>query len=241
MSIADGAWRPYTESQPLELPAGDGEKTVVVKLRDAAGNERGVYKASIVLDTTPPEAKVKVPTGTVAELVTLTSEVPDAVAMQWTEDATRWGPWVPYLQPRDILLSRGDGIKTILVRFRDEAGNVSKLASLQVERKGGSDEFTLWQGGVTLAPETDDHLPLTMKISMRLWFMGVTEMIVQIDQAPPLPREPFTMERSLEVSRTGGAHRIRIVLVVKNGGEYPVEVAFLEADVQAASAQPGQE
>jgi hypothetical protein len=80
-----------------------------------------------------------------------------------------------------------------------------------------------------------------MKMSMRLWFMGLTEMVVQIDQDPRLPREPFTMERLLEVPRTGGAHRIRLVLFDKNGGQHPVEVAFLEADVQAASAEPAQE
>ena len=29
MSIADGAWRPFVDSQPMELPAGDGVKKVV--------------------------------------------------------------------------------------------------------------------------------------------------------------------------------------------------------------------
>jgi len=239
MSISDGAWRPYTESQPVELPAGDGEKTVVVKLRDAAGQERGVYKASILLDTTPPEAKVSGPVGTVAGMATLTSDVPDATAMQWTEDATRWGPWVPYLNPRDIPLSPGDGVKTLLVRYRDEAGNVSKPATLRLEQKhgpDGSDEFGLWQVKLAAEPGAGDRLAITLGMPMHLRSLGMFEMSVQVDQDKPLPREPFTGQRLLEMPRTGGAHRIRLVLFDKVGGEHPVEVVFLEADVQSAEA-----
>jgi len=231
MSISDGPYKPYIESQPLELPAGDGEKSVVVKLRDAAGKELGVYKASIVLDTTPPEAKVKVPEGTAAGRVTLLSDVPDATAMQWTEDAARWGPWVPYLQPRDIALSPGDGTKTVLVRYRDEAGNGSKPASLRVESKGGSDASPLRQVLVTSEPA------LTLWLS----YTGMTEMVVQVDEDKPLPREPFASKRPLEVARTGRAHRVRLSLFEADGAEHKVELAFQEADVKPTTAETSQE
>lgn len=231
MSISDGPYKPYIESQPLELPAGDGEKKVVVKLRDAAGKDVGTYTASIVLDTTPPEAKVKVPDGIAAGRVTLLSDVPDAVAMQWTEDATRWGPWVPYLQPRDIALSPGDGTKTVLVRYRDEAGNVSKPASLRVESKGVSDVSPLRQVLVTSEPA------LTLWLS----YTGVTEMVVQVDDDKPLPREPFASKKPFEVARRGGAHRVRLSLFEADGVEHKVELAFQEADVKPTTAEPSQE
>jgi hypothetical protein len=239
MSISDGAWRPYVESLPLELPAGDGAKTVVVRFRDAAGKDRGVLKALIVLDTTPPEAKVRVPDGTAAGRVTLTSDVPDAVAMQWTEDATRWGLWVPYLQPREIALSPGDGIKTILVRYRDEAGNVSKPAALRVESKvdPAATMPPLGQVGVTSAGYPIDPMALTLEIS----FSGMTAMSVRVDEGPPLPREPFAAKKTLQIPRTEGAHRIRLVLFDAAGAEHPVELAFHEVDVLPTPAELVQE
>lgn len=49
-------WEPFIGSKPYMLSAGDGVKTVYVKLKDAAGNESiGPISATILLDTTPPE------------------------------------------------------------------------------------------------------------------------------------------------------------------------------------------
>jgi hypothetical protein len=47
-------WEPITEFKQLTLSAGDGEKTVTVQYRDAAGNESDFYAASVKLDTTTP-------------------------------------------------------------------------------------------------------------------------------------------------------------------------------------------
>jgi len=221
MSIADGAWKPFAESQPLELPAGDGVKEVVVKLRDAAKKELGVYKASILLDTTPPEAKVKVADGT----ATLISEVPDAVAMQWTEDAAKWGSWLPYQTPRDLAVT---GPRTILVRYRDEAGNVSKSTSLEL--KAG-------------AAASERQVLITYEPALTLWisYGDIKEMIVQVDEAPAGPRELFGPKRTLDVARTGGVHRVRLLLFDGAGAEHKVELAFQEADLAKSAAESKQE
>ena len=50
------------------LPAGDGLKTVYVKVRDAAGNLSSAFQASITLDTSSPDAPVPVPVGALTRL-----------------------------------------------------------------------------------------------------------------------------------------------------------------------------
>jgi photosystem II stability/assembly factor-like uncharacterized protein len=49
------AWEPYSASKALTLPGGDGQKSVRVQFKDAAGVESvGTISDSIILDTTPP-------------------------------------------------------------------------------------------------------------------------------------------------------------------------------------------
>jgi|GEM_PF-6700827 len=47
-------WTAFTAELQLLLPEGDGDKEVLVRLRDAAGNSSEVLRAAIVLDTTAP-------------------------------------------------------------------------------------------------------------------------------------------------------------------------------------------
>jgi len=47
-------WEPFAASKSWTLSSGDGEKTVHVQFKDAAGNESGTSQSSIVLDTTGP-------------------------------------------------------------------------------------------------------------------------------------------------------------------------------------------
>lgn len=49
--MADAQWEPYQSSRSWTLEAGDGEKTVYVKFRDAADNESAIVSDSIELDT----------------------------------------------------------------------------------------------------------------------------------------------------------------------------------------------
>lgn len=234
MSISEGPWMPYKESQPLELTAGDGDKLIVVKLRDAAGKERGVYKALILLDTTPPEAKVKVPPLEAAGVATLMSDVRDAVGMQWTEDAAHWGAWVPYLTPRDVALSAGDGLKTLLVRYRDEAGNVSKPATLKVESKGTSEAPVDQVRMVSvLQMEPTRELQVTLGLS----FSGMIETSIQVDASLPL-RSPYAPEKVIVLKQTGGAHRLRLMLIDAAHDGHEVVFAFQESDLPKKPEAP---
>jgi hypothetical protein len=54
--FAGSSWQPLSTPIPWQLLAGDGAKTVYVKVRDRAGRESGVVTRTITLDQTPPDA-----------------------------------------------------------------------------------------------------------------------------------------------------------------------------------------
>ena len=54
-------WETYAASKSITLPAGDGLKTVHVKVRDSVGNETAAATDSITLDTAVPTVTVTGP------------------------------------------------------------------------------------------------------------------------------------------------------------------------------------
>jgi hypothetical protein len=52
-------WVPYSAKTTISLTAGDGIKTVVVKVRDAVGRESGSLQRSIKLDTSQPPLRIR--------------------------------------------------------------------------------------------------------------------------------------------------------------------------------------
>lgn len=229
-SVAPGPWTRFVESQPFELSAQDGLKTVVVHLREGGGKDLPSLQATILLDTTPPVARVTAPAQASGRTLRLSSDVPDAVAMQWTEDATRWNDWVPYSQPREIELSPGAGPKTVLVRYRDEAGNVSSPATLHVEVGSEISPPGVQELRVFTLPSTGALFPVIVRIPAR----SLQDMTVQVDQEQARAREAFVPELRLDLPRTGGAHRLRFLFRDDTGREHPAEVAFQESEVPSA-------
>jgi hypothetical protein len=57
------AWEPFATSKPWTLAGGNGEKTVHVRFKDAAGNESAAAQDTIVLDTAAPSVETWMPKG----------------------------------------------------------------------------------------------------------------------------------------------------------------------------------
>lgn len=57
----NAAWETYAATKSVTLPAGDGLKTVYVKVRDEVGNESGAVSDSITLDTAVPAVTITGP------------------------------------------------------------------------------------------------------------------------------------------------------------------------------------
>lgn len=58
---ATSSWMSYNTSQQIRLSAGDGNKTIYLKLRDDVYNESAQASDSITLDTTRPTVKITGP------------------------------------------------------------------------------------------------------------------------------------------------------------------------------------
>ena len=154
-----GTWQPYTLSFPWTLPAGDGEKVIEIKFRDAAGKESGIGLGSIILDTNVPIASISSP----YEFQVVSGIVPfEGNANEWPEhhlslweiyhDANAWcsgtsevGMWWPMWMPGWF----GDwnstwwpnGYHQHALVVQDSAGNQSQSSvTVYVNNSGGSDD-----------------------------------------------------------------------------------------------------
>lgn len=87
-------------------------------------------------DSQPPAGSVVINNGknfTSSASVTLTLEAVDAggpvTSVQFNKDGSSWLAWVPFAHSLKLTLPPGDGVKTVQVRFRDNAGNLSPIYS----------------------------------------------------------------------------------------------------------------
>jgi len=121
-------------------PTDDG--TVAVSLgagtcTDLAGNANTTSnQISMIFDETPPAGTVTVNEGesfTESTSVNLALSAGDAgsgmAEMRFSNNGTSWSNWESYGTSKAWTLATGDGVKTVSVQFRDNAGNVSQAAT----------------------------------------------------------------------------------------------------------------
>ncbi len=145
-------WEPYASSKTYLL-SDEGIVTVSAKFRDDAGWQTGVVTDSIAYDATAPAAGTLSLTGTLGDgrsSTTLTASgivladplpalaergEPLSMALVQSSDATCSAAdfpasplFVPYGRS-SVVLSAGDGDKTVCVIFRDAAGNFDRATA----------------------------------------------------------------------------------------------------------------
>jgi len=125
-------YRPKIENWELG-GTNDGDRSVFVKFRDRAGNESEVAYDRAEIDTQPPvDCRLTIDNN--AEYCTdpdkkvqLQLFARGADYMMISEDPTFEGAeWQPYEKIAAFQLGGDDGIKTVVARFKDFAGNVSE-------------------------------------------------------------------------------------------------------------------
>lgn len=127
------SWESYANSKACTLSTPDAYRWVQVKYRDGAGNESSVYTDYIYLDQTAPEGSVSLNGGdeyTASTSVNITVSATDNLigvsAMQAKDATADWGSWYAYSGGTySWNLPAGEGTKTVQVRYKDGAGNVS--------------------------------------------------------------------------------------------------------------------
>lgn len=132
------SWQLYTPKVTgYELGgAEDGYRTVYVKFMDKARNVTEAVKDRVMVDTQPPNnCQITINNN---EEHTIQSEkrvnlklfAQGADEMMLSNDPTfDKASWEPYKQYRDWVLEGNDGIKTVFVRYRDRANNISQTVS----------------------------------------------------------------------------------------------------------------
>jgi hypothetical protein len=124
-----GAWIPYSATQSITMPGGNGTKNVRAEYRDVSNNTLALAD-SIVLDMTPPTGTVNVNNNAIytnSLTVTLyTSGITDALSgvteMSINGNGSS-GPWIPFAASATTTIGGGTGTRYIYATFRDAAGN----------------------------------------------------------------------------------------------------------------------
>ncbi|MEG0383931.1 MAG: S-layer homology domain-containing protein [Solibacillus sp.] len=136
----NSSWSGVEAFSPIKsytLPAGDGNKTVYVRLIDRAGNIT-IIQDSIILDTTPPTGTVIVNDGkaytnnsNVYVDITPAAGVTDIVNVRYTLNGLP-PTTIAYTNSFTINVGNTDGAKAITVELIDGAGQVSPVYSATV-------------------------------------------------------------------------------------------------------------
>lgn len=138
-------WEPYEATErEIQLEGEDGKKTVYVKFKDKAGNITPVYSDDIILDVTPPrDCSIVIDGG--AEVtnhydkkvsIELKASNVYFVKVSNREDfyGAKWQTFRPTISGWS-LEGEDDGEKTVYVKFKDRAGNVSSVFSDSITLK----------------------------------------------------------------------------------------------------------
>ncbi|MEW6102301.1 MAG: hypothetical protein AB1630_00545, partial [bacterium] len=132
--FSTGNWETYTTTKAwtLDTPATDGIKTVYARFKDEAGNTSTAVSDTITLDKTEPQGTISIndnATYTLTTSVLLTITGTDSLSgvsqMEVVNGTTFSNNWEAIATTKAWLLTTGDGVKTVSVRFKDNAGNIS--------------------------------------------------------------------------------------------------------------------
>jgi hypothetical protein len=178
--FSNSSWIPYEEVKKWGLSGEDGEKTVYVKYKDFIGNESESVSDGIILDRKAPTNgsiilnKGADATNNLNGIVLASIKAVDAVKMQVSNTADyNSARWLGYSELNfDWPLAGSDGMKTVYVRFKDRAGNISEtyLDSIRLDRQPPIKGTVEIDGGARITNNSNK------KVKLLLHAEGVKEM-----------------------------------------------------------------
>jgi hypothetical protein len=144
--FANVPWQPYASSLVVNLEGDDGPRVFFAQFKDRAGNLSETVQATIISDITPPrDCEVSINGGSAAtsninKEVDLSFLAPDADQMMISNHPSfkgaRWQTYEKFIKGWK-LDGEQDGKRTVYVKFKDKAGNVSALFHADIELKRG--------------------------------------------------------------------------------------------------------
>lgn len=221
------SWVGYSTSYNFSLNSTNGNRTVYVQFKDKAGNVSGTYSDTIILDTVAPSGSININSGntyTNTRSVTLSITVSDATSgvseMQVSNYSNFSGAsWESVQATKSFTLTSGDGTKTVYIRFKDNAGNVSVSYSdtiiLDTVDPTGSISVTS-QDGLTKTSDTSVILTLTGSDDRS----GLAGIQLSNNGNSWTSLEPLTSPRNWELSPGAGTKTVYLKLLDNAGNEY---------------------
>ena len=142
-TFGDSKWERYNQQRKFTLPGQDGEKEIFVKFRDEAGNISATASDKIILDRYPPKpVSFKINNGEewtnhAGKEVTLNIRAEGATQMIVADNPEFNGAsWQDYkTRLTGFELPGEDGVKTLFIAFKDEAGHKSENMSASIKLK----------------------------------------------------------------------------------------------------------
>ncbi|WP_455393261.1 Kelch repeat-containing protein [[Eubacterium] cellulosolvens] len=136
-SLGRNRWQPWKNFQEIEfvdLPPGDGKKSIYFKAKDKVGNIAEPVQGSIIMDTAPPHSLSIVindgATDTNSTIVNLKLNALDNTSgvdqFAFSTDGECWSTWDTFSNEISFNLPPNNGEKTIFFRAKDKAGNIAK-------------------------------------------------------------------------------------------------------------------
>lgn len=167
--LSDASWQTYSAALSFGLSDKDGEKTVYARVKDKIGNLSSIISDNILLDRKPPTgAGIKINAGaeiTNSPRLNLTLKVDGATRMMISEDGLFDSEkWESLAASREWPLSNTtDGLKTLRVKFRDEAGNETDPVSawIKLDQTPPDVEILLPQAGIKVG---GDGVPIKVPV-----------------------------------------------------------------------------
>jgi hypothetical protein len=134
-SMDNISWSPWYEFSPfmeLELPPGDGEHAIYIRVRDDLWIF-GYANVSFVMDTTAPDAlsisinnNESMTNSTLVKMTLHASDLTSGIdSMSFSNDGVIWSDWEHFDNLISYSLPDGDGEKTVYFRTKDRAGNIA--------------------------------------------------------------------------------------------------------------------
>lgn len=203
----------------LTLLDADGEQTVIVELRDFAGNTIA-RQALVTLDRAFPTGGFSVnvadPEYTRSEDVTLVNQVIGATQMRFRTNEGSFSDWQEFAPQSDWELVAEDGSVTVYAEYRDDAHNLLELSdSIIMDRVAPSGIFSIGIG--------DPAYSTLRLVTLSSAVSGALQMRLSSPDGQPTTWFSFTPEFSWQLEDADGERTVIAEFRDAAGNELRIE------------------
>jgi hypothetical protein len=241
-SFTGASYQVYVGTTSYNLSTGDGTKSLYIKYKDVAGNESAASLATtIILDTQAPTLNsINIDLGaayTTQTNVLLTLASTGADYMMVSEDSSfSTASYESYATTKNLTLSSTNGTKTIYVKYKDLAGNVSSAVNdvILLDTEGPADGSVVINSGDTYTNSNAVTLTLSATDAVQM-------MISQDSSFSGATYEAYATSKTFSLSSTDGSKTVYVKYKDNHGNESAVisDSIYVDSNFHGVILTPG--